>query len=74
MRNASATEEADSGSIPDRAKPKTTKIGTHSFPAWRSAIKRFIVKPQPREVDIWAAGILIGRPKRFICCLLTEAS
>ena len=29
---ASATETVDSGSIPDRVKPKTTKICTHSFP------------------------------------------
>ena len=36
---ASATESVDSGSIPGRVKPKTTKIGIHSFPAWRSAIK-----------------------------------
>ena len=36
---ASATEAVDLGSIPGRVKPKTIKIGTHSFPAWRSAIK-----------------------------------
>ena len=30
---ASATEAVDSGSIPGRVKPKTTKIGIHSFPA-----------------------------------------
>ena len=36
---ASATEAVDSGSIPGRVKPKTIKIGIHSFPAWRSAIK-----------------------------------
>ena len=28
-----ATEAVDSGSIPGRVKPKTTKIGIHSFPA-----------------------------------------
>ena len=36
---ASATETVDLGSIPGRVKPKTIKIGIHSFPAWRSAIK-----------------------------------
>ena len=36
---ASATEAVDLGSIPGRVKPKTIKIGIHSFPAWRSAIK-----------------------------------
>ena len=30
---ASATEAVDSSSIPDRVKPKTIKIGIHSFPA-----------------------------------------
>ena len=28
-----ATEAVDSGLIPDRVKPKTIKIGIHSFPA-----------------------------------------
>ena len=30
---ASATEAVDLGSIPGRVKPKTIKIGFHSFPA-----------------------------------------
>ena len=30
---ASTTEMVDSGSIPDRVKPKTRKIDIHSFPA-----------------------------------------
>ena len=30
---ASATKAVDLGSIPGRVKPKTTKIGIHSFPA-----------------------------------------
>ena len=30
---ASATEAVDMGSIPSRVKPKTIKIGIHSFPA-----------------------------------------
>ena len=29
----SATEIVDSGPIPSRVKPNTTKIGNHSFPA-----------------------------------------
>ena len=35
----SATDTLDSGSIPYWVKPKTIKIGIHSFLAWRSAIK-----------------------------------
>ena len=34
-----ATEMVDSGLIPGRAKPKTIKIGIHSFSVWRSATK-----------------------------------
>ena len=30
---ASATDVVDTGSIPGRVKPKTIKIGIHSFPA-----------------------------------------
>ena len=33
MDRASATDAVDSGSIPGRVKPKTRKIGIHSFPA-----------------------------------------
>ena len=40
MDRASATETIDSGSIPGRVTSKTTKIGNHNFPAWRSAIKK----------------------------------
>ena len=36
---ASATKAVDYGSIPGLVKPKTVKIGIHSFSAWRSAIK-----------------------------------
>ena len=32
-------ETIDSGSIPGQVKPKTKKIGIHSFLAWRSALK-----------------------------------
>ena len=39
MDRASATETVDSGSIPDRVKPKTVKIGIPSFPTLCSAIK-----------------------------------
>ena len=35
-----ATETVNPGSILDRVKPKTTKIDIHSFPAWRSALKK----------------------------------
>ena len=35
----SATEAVDSSLIPTWVKPKTIKIGIHSFPAWCSAIK-----------------------------------
>ena len=37
---ASVTETVDSGSIPDRVKSKTIKIGIHSFPAGLSTIKK----------------------------------
>ena len=33
VNGASATETVDSGSIPSRVKPKTGKIGIHTFPA-----------------------------------------
>ena len=36
---ASAAETVDSGSIPGLVKPKSAKVGFHSFPARRSAIK-----------------------------------
>ena len=39
MDRASAAETVDLGLIPGRVKSKTLKIGIHSFPAWRSAIK-----------------------------------
>ena len=39
MDRASGTEAVDSGSVPGRVKPKTIKIGIHSFPACRSAVK-----------------------------------
>ena len=34
-----ASETVDTGLIPDLIKAKIRKIGIHSFPAWRSAIK-----------------------------------
>ena len=42
MDKAPATETIYAGSIPVRVKPKTRKIGIHSFPAWRSANKRTV--------------------------------
>ena len=39
MDRASVAKTVDSGSIPDRVKPNTIKIGLHNFPAWRSTIK-----------------------------------
>ena len=33
MNRTSATKTADLGSIPGRVKPKTIKMGIHSFPA-----------------------------------------
>ena len=35
---AAAAEAVESGSIPGLVEPKTLRIGTHSLPAWRSAI------------------------------------
>ena len=40
--NASATETVDLDLIPGRVKPNTIKIGTRSFPAWRSALKETV--------------------------------
>ena len=37
FRSSWAPETIDRGSIPDRVKPKTIKIGIHSFPHWPSA-------------------------------------
>ena len=39
---ASATETVDLAAIPGRVKPNTIKIGIHSFPARRSAIKETV--------------------------------
>ena len=60
---ASVTEAVDSGSIPDRVKPKTIKIGIHSFLAWRSAIKGTVWSLRRGVVDRWAGGSLTRRPK-----------
>ena len=52
--NSSATEILETGSISDQLKPKTTKIGSHSFPAWRSALKGTeSVKPPLCVVNRW---------------------
>ena len=42
MDRVSASETEDTGSIPDRLKPKTIKIGMSSFPACRRALKRTV--------------------------------
>ena len=47
MDKVFAIETVGSGSIPSRVKPNTIKIVIHSFPAWRSALKRVNVKPLP---------------------------
>ena len=60
---ASATETIDLGLIPGRVKLKTIKIGTNSFPAWRSAIKRDNMKPLSCVVGSWEDGSLTQRPK-----------
>ena len=55
---ASATKTIDSGSIPGRVKLKTIKIGIHSFPACRLAIKGTdSVKPPPCVVDRWQVAV-----------------
>ena len=36
---ASVTEKEGVGSISDQVKPKTTKVGIHSFPARRLALR-----------------------------------
>ena len=61
---ASVTEAVDKGSIPGRVKPKTIKIGIHSFPAWRSAIKRNNEKPPPCVVDRWAGWQLEAKDRK----------
>ena len=60
---ASATEAVDSGSIPGWVKPKTIKIGIHSFPCLTFSNQRDCVKPPPCVVDRWAGGSLTRRPK-----------
>ena len=48
---ASITETVDLGLTPSRAKSKTIKIDAHSFLAWRSAIKKDIVKTPQCVID-----------------------
>ena len=71
------TEAVDPSSIPGQVKPKTTKIGIHSFLAvlvfvftvniknWYSQFssKRVSVKPPPYVVDRRAGGSVTRRPK-----------
>ena len=50
MDKASATETVDLGSIPHRVKPKTIKIGIHSYPAGRLALKGVVLEWRLRRV------------------------
>ena len=56
------TETVDSGSIPDRFRAKTLKIGIYSFPACRSALEGQC-EASTCVVDRWAGGNLNRRPK-----------
>ena len=56
----SATETVVMDSIPDRIKPKTIKIGIHSFPASLSALKGILWSLYRVW---WIAGSLTRRPK-----------
>ena len=42
MCRASAAETVDKDSIFGQVKPKTIKIGIHSFATWRSALKKTV--------------------------------
>ena len=68
MDRASATEVVDLGSIPGRVKPKIIKIGIHSFPAWRSAIKGAV---RGGQMDRWQ---LDSKTERSLRCLLAKAT
>ena len=59
VNRASAAETVDLGSIPDRVKPKNTKIGISQ----RSAIKRTVctMQPPPCVVNRRAGGSLTRR-------------
>ena len=48
----------DSAKVPagQRVRPRPLAIGIHSFPAWRSAIKKNRVKPPLCVVDRWAVA------------------
>ena len=63
----------DLGLIPDRVKPKTIKIGIHSFPAWRSAIKGTVwsLCRVSGVVDRWQ---LDSKTERSLRCLLAKAT
>ena len=50
--------------FPVGSKSKTIKIGVHSFPAWRSATKRYSAMPPLCVVDRWAGGNLTRRPRK----------
>ena len=61
------TEAVDLGSIPGPVKPKTIKIGIHSFPAWRSEASSVCGK----QVGRWQ---LDSKTQRFLRCLLAMAT
>ena len=52
------------GLISDRVKPKTRKIDIHSFPPWRSTIKKDCVKP-PQYA---AATSVLEASESFLRC------
>ena len=70
---ASVTGTVYLGSIPDRVKPKTVKIGTHSFFAWLSVLKGAVwsFHRSGRQVGRWQ---LVSKTKRSLCCLLAKAN
>ena len=66
MDRVSVAETVNSDSNPGRVKPKTIKIGIHSFPGLRSAIKRDSMKLH-HAVRLtgghWACDSLTRKPK-----------
>ena len=73
MDIASATEAVNSGSIPGRVQPKPIKIGIHTYPAWRSALKGTVwsLRVCGKQVGRWQ---LDSKTERSLCCLLAKAT
>ena len=69
--SAPATETVDTGWIPGRVKPNTTKTGIHSCPAWHSPLTRKSVKPTPCVVDRWQFDSKSTRPIRSLLAKAT---